>query len=470
MMSFSITTKVTLLFICSFFIVVSVHGQQKVLTIKEAIQAALSNYGTIKSKQNYVNASKASVKQTQLEYLPNLSISAQQDYGTINGQSGPLYGYRGMNAASSGPALSSQNWNAAFGGLYLANVNWDFFNFGQAKKKVLVSRSILARDESDLSQEQFQQQVQVSGAYLNLLAAQKLVQSQQNNLDRALALRQVIITRVQNGLNAGVDSSLANAEVSNAKITLTRALDYQQEQENQLAVLMGVASESFSLDSFFVSRIPNAVTTVATIQQSDHPLLQYYQNRVDLSKEQTRYLKTLSYPTISMFSVIQGRASGFKSNYGANDLTAFTQSYSAGVNPTRGNYLVGLGLIWNITSLARVHQQVLAQEYTSKALQDEYNLVDQRLKAQLILSDNKIKNALNNYREAPIQVESAKNAYLQKSVLYKNGLSTIVDITQALYTLNRAETDRDIAYNNVWQALLLKSAASGDFGLFINEF
>jgi hypothetical protein len=58
---------------------------------------------------------------------------------------------------------------------------------------------------------------------------------------------------------------------------------------------------------------------------------------------------------------------------------------------------------------------------------------------------------------------------LQKSVLYKNGLTNIVDVTQALYALNRAETDRDIADNNVWQALLLKAAASGDFGLFVNN-
>ncbi|PTS98644.1 transporter, partial [Pedobacter sp. HMWF019] len=48
--------------------------------------------------------------------------------------------------------------------------------------------------------------------------------------------------------------------------------------------------------------------------------------------------------------------------------------------------------------------------------------------------------------------------------------TTMVDLTQALYTLNRAETDRDIAYNNVWQALLLKSAALGNYDLFINEF
>ena len=87
-----------------------------------------------------------------------------------------------------------------------------------------------------------------------------------------------------------------------------------------------------------------------------------------------------------------------------------------------------------------------------------------------MLSDTRIKNALSNSREAPIQVKAASDASTQKSVLYKNGLSTIVDLTTALFTLNRAETDRDIANNNVWQALLFKAAASGDFSLFFNEF
>jgi len=46
-------------------------------------------------------------------------------------------------------------------------------------------------------------------------------------------------------------------------------------------------------------------------------------------------------------------------------------------------------------------------------------------------------------------------------------LTDIIDVTQTLYTLNRAETNRDIAYSNVWQSLLLKAASTGDFDLFI---
>ena len=167
---------------------------------------------------------------------------------------------------------------------------------------------------------------------------------------------------------------------------------------------------------------------------------------------------------------MQDRGSGFDYDYGALNPNAYTKDYLKGVSFMRGNYLVGVGMVWNLTNPLRVHEQVLAQQFTTQGLQEEWGLVDQQLKAQLVLSDTKIKNAMDNYLEAPVQVQAASDAFTQKSVLYKNGLDNIVDLTTALFTLNRAETDRDIAYNNVWQALLFKAAASGDFGLFFNEF
>jgi len=437
------------------------HAQT--LSIQDAISTAQTNYGIIKAKANYVNASKSTVIQSKKDYLPNFNLSLQQDYGTINGQNGPLYGM-GLSVASSGLPLPDQNWNSAFGALYLTNVNWDFFAFGRAREKIKVSESMVSRDESDLRQEQFQHGVRVAGAYLNLLAAQRLIRSWENNLQRAEALKNVVVTRAKNGLIPGVDSSLANAEVSNAKISITQALDFEQEQANKLAQLMGVTNQNFNLDSLFIKQIPEFLDDQAVV--SNHPLLQYYSQRIAVSNQQARYFQTLSAPTLSLFGVFQGRGAGFSASYATNQ-HAYTQNYFEGIKPVRANYLLGIGATWNMTSILRVRQQVMAQKFVSNALQEEYGVIDNQIKNQLILSENKIKNAISNYREAPIQVQSASDAFLQKSVLYKNGLSNIVDITQALYVVNRAETSRDVAFINVWQALLLKAAAAGDLSPFM---
>ena len=439
------------------------------LSLKDAIKTALDNYGSIKAKGNYTNASKENVKLSKRDYLPNLNISAQQDYGTINGMNGPSFPYGALGASSSGPALAQQNWNAAFGALYLVNMNWDFFTFGRIHEKVNLSKIDVRQKENDLSQEKFQHQVKVAAAYLNLLASQRLLRNQQKNLARAEVFRNTAVARVKNGLLAGVDSTLASAEVSKAKIELNRSKDLVKEQNNKLVLLMGVEVQDFITDTSFVTQIPKSIPTLQNTNDSIHPLLKFYKSRIDFSNQQVKFLKRNYYPTLSMFGVLQTRASGFDNDYGTNQ-DAFTQNYWDGVNPSRSNYLIGVGISWNIITPFKVSRQVASQRYISQGLQEEYNVIDQELKAQQNLADAKIKIAMDNYAESPIQVRAAAQAYLQKSTLYKNGLTNLTDLTQTLYALNRAETDRDIVNNNVWQSLLLKAASSGDFNLFINEF
>lgn len=430
---------------------------------------ATDNYGTIKAKANYANASKAGVDQAKREYLPNLNLGVEQAYGTINGTNGPLYAFGGA-VASSGPALAKQNWNAAFGALYLANMNWDFFAFGRARDRIRAAQAVAQRDNNDYQQEIFQQKIKVAAAYLNLIAAQRITKSYRKNLLRADTSRLVVIARAKGGLIAGVDSSQANAEISGAKILLVQALNAEQEQAKSLSVLIGSPSADFALDTTFTSRIPADIAGASSLDSvsAKHPVLDYYKSRIAVSDKQAEYYRTFSYPTFSLQGIFQSRGSGFSGNY-ITDQTAYSGNYWDGINPTRSNYLIGLGVSWNFTQPFRVAKQVKAQRLVSAGLTDEYNLARQELTAQVNLSDKKIVNALINYREVPVQIKAAGDAWLQRSVLYKNGLTNLVDVTQARYALIRAETDRDIAYNNVWQALLLKAAATGDLNLFVNE-
>ncbi|WP_264524348.1 TolC family protein [Flavobacterium sp. N502536] len=456
--------KITLLV----FLIFACGSYAQTLSLKEAIKTGLENYGSIKAKSNYTNASRESLKQSKRDYLPNLNLSAQQDYGTVNGQNGPLYGFGGLGVASSGLPLPQQNWNSAFGALYLVNMNWDFFTFGKTQERINLAKIDVQAKEKDLKQEQFQQEIKISAAYLNLLASQRLLISQQKNLSRAEIFKKTAVARVKNGLLAGVDSTLATAEVSKAKIALNLAKNFVKEQNSKLVDLMGVAPQDFITDTLFVNQIPKQLLT-GVASDSLHPLLQLYKTKIDYSNQQVNVYKRFYYPTMTAFGVLQTRASGFDSAY-ASDQTAFTRNYWDGVNPDRTNYLVGIGITWNLTTPFRMSRQVSAQKYVSQGLQEEYNQADRELKSQLALADDKIKITLDNYAEAPIQVNAAQKAYLQKSTLYKNGLTDLTDITQTLYTLNRAEIDRDIVNNNVWQSFLLKVAATGNFDLFINEF
>jgi len=436
------------------------------MLLSAAVHTGLNNYQGIRAKQHYLGASNALVQNAKNEYLPNVLASLQQDYGTVNGQYGPSSPYGAPGVSSSGPPSASQNWNAAFGGLYLINTNWEFFSFGRLQSRIQLAQAQVKKDSADLVQEQFVHSVRISSAYLNLLVAQRLVQNAQANLERTQYVQRVVNTRTRTGLNAGVDSSIANAEVSAARLQLIQNTDYAQQLSNQLTQLLNTAPSGFILDTVFLATIPGSLQTTFSVEQN--PQVQFYQRRIDQSIGTAEYIKKSIRPGLNLFGIYQGRGSGFDYNY-SPAAGNYSKDYFNGINPVRSNYAVGISIAWNLVSPAKIKQQVRAQQLITEAYRSEYDLVATQLKDQLVLSDQRIANSLQSVQEVPLQYKAAADAYNQKSVLYKNGLTNIVDLQQALYALNKAETDRSVAYINVWQALLLKAAASGDFDLFLKQ-
>ena len=109
------------------------------LTLQAALSLGIRNHPVILSKQNYLNAAEALTRNARNEYLPNVILSAQQSYGTINGQYGPLAAAGAPGIASGGPAYGEQNWNAAFGAAYLVGINWEVFSFGRTRSRIQLS-------------------------------------------------------------------------------------------------------------------------------------------------------------------------------------------------------------------------------------------------------------------------------------------------------------------------------------------
>jgi outer membrane protein TolC len=440
--------------------------EQKRLLLSQALQTGLQNYQSIQAKQNYLRASAEQEKNTRNEYLPNVVASIQQDFGTINGQYGPSSAYGVSGTSSSGPTYRTQSWTSAFGGVYVLNSNWEAFSFGRLKSRIAYAASQVNKDSADVVQEQFIQSVKISGAYLNLLVAQTILKNAAANLERAKQVQQVVLARTKNGLNAGVDSSIANAEVSKARLLIIDATNNEQQFSNQLSQLMNTAPVEYIADSIFLKALPATYSTALTMEQN--PQVKFYKSRIDQSDSYAHLLAKSIVPGLNVFGIFQTKGSGFDYNYSAANGN-YSKNYFNGINPTRSNYVAGVSIAWNIMSIPKIKHQVIAQQFISKGLQNEYDLISTQLKDQLMLADQRIENSLQSWHEAPVQYKAASDAYLQKSVLYKNGLSNIIDMEQALYLLNRAETDMSVAYVTVWQSLLQKAAASGDFDLFLKQ-
>ena len=228
------------------------HAQNSgTLNLSDAVKNGLANYQTIKARANYIKASQAQVQQVKNQYLPDVIGSLQQAYGTVNGQLGVASPIAGT-VSSSGPAYSSQAWNAAFGSVYLVNVNWEFISFGRLHSRIEAAVAQVKTDSANYAQEQFVTSVKVAGTYLNLLIARRFILNAQANIDRATYVQQSVVARAKSGLIAGVDSSIANAEVSGARLAYLQAVANEQRIRNQLVQLLNAAPDQYAeLDSSF---------------------------------------------------------------------------------------------------------------------------------------------------------------------------------------------------------------------------
>lgn len=440
------------------------------LRLPEAVEMGIANYGNVVAKGKYALAANERTSEVARTYLPSVSMAAQQSYGTINGQFGPLFGLNGF-AGSSGPYREEQSWNAAFGALYFVNVNWEVFSFGRRKRDIETANAQARELQEDYEQELFQHKVKISSAYLNLLASQRLLVSQQKNLSRAKIFYDNVSARVRNGLMPGVDSALARAEVSRARITLNQVKEQVKTQNNKLIEFMGGELQNYLADTTFITTVPKSmIQEIAEMAPSEeHPAKTFMQSRINTSEQLEGAARSRYFPSITALGVYQARASGVNPDY-ATDPTSFSSDYLDGINPSRQNYLIGLGFVWNLTNISVASKRLAAQELITEGLQEESRALDLEIETMDDAANARLLYALDTYKEAPKQVDAAQAAYRQRIALYENGLTTLTDVTTALYTLNRAETDRDIAFTNLWQALLMKAAATGDFDLFLNEF
>ncbi|WP_153394859.1 TolC family protein [Chryseobacterium vaccae] len=431
-------------------------------SLEEILHRAEKNYQSIQKKEVHIQASNERLKLQKTYYLPEVTLMAQQSFGTINALNGPMHNSGGPGIASTSMPLADQNWNSAFGSLYLANINWNVYTFGKLKTKEQLEIADVEVQKSDLQQEIFQHQIKTAAAYFNLLVSQRLENVQHENHKRSEVIYTIAKARAGSGLIPEVDASLAKAEMSSAQTSIINANDHVLEYNKKLADLLAEDFTDYQLDHYFSKNIPSIKENSYSLQ--DHPSILFIDQKINKSRHQEAHLNTMGLPSLSLFGTFQGRGSGFGSNY-VQDNTAFSSSYLKGAGVDRMNYIVGFNLSWNLTDFYRNTSRVNEQKLMTKALDYDHQLLKQELTSQQRLAETKYSNALAKVTEAKVQMEAASDAFRQQKALYENGLTTIVDFTQALYILNRAEINFEIAQNNSWQAVVLIAASAGDISV-----
>ncbi len=440
--------------------VVNTYGQTG---LPELIDEGVRNYPGIKARLAERESFGREVNAAKAEYIPRVTAQHQYTYGTSNSLAGAFY----PNPAVISPAgsIRPENIDQAVWGSYTSIImEWNVFNFGKVASNITASKKARDAADANFENELLQHKVKIADAYLLTLMYRRLAVIQDLNLQRAQTFSEVVNAGVSSGMRAGVDSSLASAELTKAKILLLQAERESKTQALRLQELTGaLASGETDIDSMsFLSGVPLRADT-GSWSPSANPLIRFYQFRRDASSARSTAIKRSFLPSVTLVGAAWARGSGISS---VDD--SYHSGFEYGTKYRVHNFLLGVSTRWTISDFIGTRQRYKSEQ--QRAVRDDELLNEQevRTRRQLAEAQMQYEISLEQAVAAPIQLRAAQDAYRQASARYESGLTDLPTLMQSLVTLNRAEADMAIAYMNVWRSLLAIAGAKGDFAIFMN--
>ncbi len=444
------------------------NGRVLNLTLPQAVELAKQNYPSIKAKESLNKSSQRDVQARKALYLPAVILQSQVNYASANSVTGTFFPNEGFamptSSAVNGYKIGVNSAQGALGNFQTLVVNWTVFAFGKIRSQVSLAQAQLQESNAEYQNEIFQQQVRVSDAYLQLLMYQKLTSVQRENYNRAVTLRNVIHAATVSGMRPGVDSSYADAEVSRTKILMIDSERKEKESRIMLSELIGSISDTIIIDSMsFYSKLP-VIEPDSGIDINSHPLLRMYQSQINSGNKRASAIMKSYFPSIRLMAAGIGRGTAISPSGSSYDYIQ-----KDGLQVTNYNYFMGVTMLWNMMDYPRIRNEFKSSQYVAESY--KYNYDEQKLKITREVENSELQLNLSREqaKEAPVQLAAARNAFNQANARYKNGLSSIPEVAQNFYILNRAEVDMTVANNNVWRSLLVKSAAIGDLSIFMNQ-
>jgi outer membrane protein TolC len=189
-----------------------------------------------------------------------------------------------------------------------------------------------------------------------------------------------------------------------------------------------------------------------------HPFLDYFHSIYENSQAREQLIRKSYMPKLYVL------AAGWMKGSSINPNGTLDKDLGSGLGYTRYNYLFGLGITYDIFDIRREKDRLSVQQYQTEAALHNYETQERSLKNADLQASVNLRTAVEKFGEIPIQLSAASDAYRQRLTQYNAGLSNIIDLTNALYVLNRAQTDLINTKDGVWRAIVQKAYA--DNGIY----
>lgn len=411
------------------------YGQS--VTLQGLIAGMSSNNDMVKYYASLVQSRQAAVTSAKYERLPNINTLYQATLGSANNVQG---GYLAMGVipSVSGGRRSYNNFGPQSGNTALAGIDWEVTNFGGFQARTDLARSNLSVQNNMLARGTYDLQGIAAAYYVELMRQYELEKIDQDNVDRLQQLLTSINSLVVNGIRPGVDSAIASAEISKSRVALYEAQKNFDQLQVQLSTLTGLPIAQLQPDTTAGDRLLQAAPSFilgAVVDTQHHPDLQYYSALTDLSRSRLNLERKRYYPRLLLDADVWTRASSL------SNTDVYNKDLSQGYVPQRMNYFVGLTLSYDLMNIARKHINANIYKYDVEASQHRLDQERRDLNDELQRARIETDYQLRRLSETERQMHAADVAFGQQSNLYRNGLSSVIDLNLALSYSIQARKD-----------------------------
>ncbi|WP_118196461.1 TolC family protein [Albibacterium indicum] len=443
-----------------FLIISFLHtfAQKTEVKLYQVYNTALERYPGVNERVAAIHAAQLDQKLIKSKQLPQAKLQLQNSFGTLESSSGAFFPLPGMFNING--STDSDDINTSFNMYGSVLADWEIFSFGKLNAEHQASNLKVQEAVSDLSIYELDLQSLISRLYLKILYNDVRLKWSQDNVSRINEIYKVSKVLAAAGLTPGADTALASSsyyQLLSEEDLLRGKLQASKHQLNEF-LSVDLNQKDFSSHRFLTAR-PHKL---ATQNQRKHPYLDKLAHQIEYQNLQQKLAERSMLPSVSLLAGLSSRGFSHRRNDGGGWANSFDNQAS--------NYLVGVGLTWNITGLYDKNLEKRRAAELGKMAQSSYQQQELRIDAGVRSASSQISEQIKQVAKTKLGVEKAEQAYLLYRTRYENGLINLTELLQIQLLLQLAEEKQIEAFRGLWEQVIIHSELKADFSNLFEIF
>lgn len=451
---------------CNIILLVSTKGfgqETTGMSLPQLWEQAFDNYPSLDAYRAQQRQANINQKLTGNQYLPDIMLQAQNTFGTQKGINGAFFPLPGLFTVNGADQNNSSNYAAnMFGSVVL---DWKFTQFGKQKRSMEAAEILTVQATHRLNLERLTIQSAVSLDYFQVLFYGHMQYWAKANSERLQTIFHASASNVKAGLSPGADSLLTKAVLDQTDADFNKWQGLEEEAKIALARWVGIPVSQLSIrHQLFLKAEINPLFSDGDSTKGLHPQLAFKKAQLDFADKKKELAMANALPSLSLLGGVQLRGHSMRAENSVYD------NWGDSYNNTVDNYLVGVGLSWNLSQVfdARLEKNLYLEEVQQR--QSETEDVALTLRSQKEIAQQQMAQSMRQIDNTEQAYEAASQAYGLFEARYNSGLISITELLQIQDILQKTERTRIEAYYQYWVQQTNLAESTADFSYLQNIF